>query len=139
MNSRQLQFISRASEMAIPNAEILARTSVEIGREFGEACSIGTILKLESFCERLHHFLNFIVLAEMALQEHAVDISCALGDVKRRIFDGVEAADAALQSRNMPLVGVILTRSLGAIFLEYRNLGGHLVTCFQSGSQEDAA
>ncbi|GEM_PF-6866639 len=135
VNSRQLQFVARASAMAIPNAEELARTSVAIGQELARERPQAALERLEILCDRMHHFLNFVGLSEIQLRSVDEELAEALLGFKHDIFSGIDAAQHALVEGNLSQLGVVMTRGLSVNLLQYRSLGERVTQVLDAGQQ----
>ena len=138
MDPRHREFVSRAAVMAIPNADALARNSVEIGRMMESGAVIDGLDRLSEFVDKLHHFLNFIALAEHATRDLGSHCASSIEGFKHRLFDVLDRMQQFLERYEFPRLSVELGRSLSATLLEYRGFGGEVAMVLRCGHEAAA-
>ena len=124
---RHFQFVQQASTMAVATVDGLAKGAVRVGRTIHMGEFATGIEELLVFQQRLGRFLNYVVLAEMALEERDPALATRMGDFSEAILGSLEVVTMHLDTEDWGPLGIALARSMATHLLEYRHFGDQVV------------
>ena len=106
--------------MAVATVDGLAKGAVRVGRTVHMGEFNTGVEELLVFQQRLGRFLNFVVLAEIALEDRDPPLADRVGDYADAILGSVEVVAMHLDGEDWGPLGIALARSLATHLLEYR-------------------
>ncbi len=124
LSPEQHDFVRLSAVMGIPTALALADASEHMGRAF----SAGGADPEQFSCltDRLHEFLEFVVLAEPILLDIDLHMATAVTDFRARLLAAVDGIQDALERCEPHALGVALGDGLAGVLGEYSAFGGNV-------------
>ena len=116
------RYVRESLPMAVATVNGLAQGSVQVGRLLHRGEVEAGLQDLVSVVDRLHNFLNFVVLTQIYLHERDPETSQAVNQYRLTLLGVLGNVEAFLESADFDQLGVHLACSLSTAILDYRSV-----------------
>lgn len=116
------QYVRDSLPLAVATVNGLAQGSVQVGRLLHRGEIEAGLQDLVEVVDRLHNFLNFVVLAQIFLHERDPETSRALNRYRLTLLGVLGTVEAFLESSDFDQLGVHLACGVSTALLDYRSV-----------------
>lgn len=122
VHPRHEQYVRESLPLAVDTVNGLAQGSVQVGRLLHRGEVEEGLQDFVVIVDRLHNFLNFVVLAQIYLHDRDRKTSEALNRYRLTLLGVIGTVESFLEDSDFDQLGVHLACSLSTALLDYRSV-----------------